>query len=486
MSVVARDPGRAGSAGVERGRGRRAGSDVPNLIAFAALFLWPLVTAALFRRLPPGRALIAALLAGYLLLPPAPAGIDLPVLPPFDKDTIPALSALVMVLILHRPGLTLLPQGRAVRLLIGVYLAAPVATVLANGDPVFWGPRVLPGLQLREALGAVMQQAITLSPFLLARHFLSRTEDQRDLLMALMIGGLVYSVPMLVEMRLSPQVNIWVYGYFQHSFAQMMRGDGYRPIVFLYHGLWVAFYAMTAAVAAGALVRGTKGRAKVTLAAAALYLALLLVLCKSLGALAMGAAVVPLLFLAGRRTQVLVAAALAVAALCYPAAKLGGLLPEDRILAAIARFSAERAFSLEFRLGMESLLIDRAMERPLFGWGLWGRNLIYDVTDGRMLVIPDGRWVLTIGVLGITGFIAEFGLLTLPLLLLARQVQRGRDPGPWTGAVALIVAVNLVDMVPNATLTPLTWLFAGAALGFAERRSRDVVAPRAPLFRTVI
>lgn len=459
---------------------------MPNPIAFAALFLWPVVVAVLFNRLAPGRALIAALLAGYLLLPPGPAGIDLPVLPPFDKDSIPALSALVMALVLHRPGLVLLPRGLVARGLLGLYVLAPIATVLTNGDPIAWGPRILPGLQLREALGAVMQQCITVSPFLLARHFLATGKDQRDLLMALVIGGLVYSLPMLIEIRLSPQVNTWVYGFFQHSFAQMMRGDGFRPIVFLYHGLWVAFFTMTAAIAAFALMRGAAGRGKVVFTGVALYLSALLVLCKSLGSVAMAALLVPLVVLSGRRAQVLVAALLAIAALSYPLAKLGGLLPEDRIVAAIARLSEERAFSLQFRLDMESLLVDRAMERPLFGWGLWGRNLIYDVTDGRMQVIPDGRWVLAIGILGITGFVAEFGLLTLPLLLLAWQVLRGRDPGPWTGPVALLVAINLVDMVPNATLTPLTWLFAGAALGFAERHeARRRVRP-GPLIRTVI
>lgn len=443
---------------------------MPNLIAFAALFFWPAVATVLFLRLPPGRALIATLLAGYLLLPPAPAGIDLPILPPLDKDSIPALSALVIALMLLRPGARLIPDSIVARVLIGIYLLAPIATVLTNGDPIAWGPRYLPGLNLREALGVALVQCITLAPFLLARHFLATVQDQRDLLMALVIGGLVYSFPMLVEVRLSPQVNTWVYGFFQHSFSQMVRGDGYRPIVFLYHGLWVAFFAMTATVAAVAILRGEKGRSRITYIGIALYLGLMLVLCKSFGSLGFAVMLVPLVLFFGRRTQILVAAVLAIAALSYPAAKLSGVLPEASLLAAVDRISSERAYSLQFRFDNESRLIDRAMERPLFGWGLWGRNLIFNTTDGRVETIPDGRWVLAIGILGLTGFVAEFGLLTLPLLLLAGQVLRGRDPGPWTGPIALLIAVNVVDMIPNATLTPLTWLFAGAALGFAERR----------------
>ncbi|MCL4676893.1 MAG: hypothetical protein KJZ59_13005 [Pararhodobacter sp.] len=34
--------------------------------------------------------------------------------------------------------------------------------------------------------------------------------------------------------------------------------------------------------------------------------------------------------------------------------------------------------------------------------------------------------------------------------------------------LALILAVNLVDLLPNATLIPMTWLIAGALLGYAE------------------
>ena len=87
--------------------------------------------------------------------------------------------------------------------------------------------------------------------------------------MALVVAGLAYSVPMLIEVRLSPQINIWVYGFFQHNFDQMMRYGGFRPIVFLPHGLWVAFFALMALVAAVGLWRfGPPASAGLLLAAA--------------------------------------------------------------------------------------------------------------------------------------------------------------------------------------------------------------------------
>lgn len=467
---------------------------MPNILAFAALAVWPLVTAVLFRRLPAGRALIASLLAGYLLLPPAPAAFDLPLLPPLGKDSIPALSALLMAVILYRPGLRLWPESRIAQGLVALFILSPVGTVLTNAEPLFWGTYVLPGLHPREALGMMVAQAITLLPFLLARHFLSRPEDQRDLLAALAIGGLAYSLPMLVEVRLSPQINLWVYGFFQHLFSQMVRGDGFRPIVFLYHGLWVAFFAMTTVVAAAALARAQGDSRKLWFGLMALYLFGVLVLCKSFASIFYALALVPAVLLLGQRMQFRIAAVLAAFALVYPMAKAAHWVPEQAIVAAAGRIGPDRAHSLQFRFDNETVLADRAYEKPLFGWGLWGRHHILEENSGRILTVTDGGWILVLGVLGWVGFLAQFGLLCLPLVLVWRRAGAIAALGapPWAGPVALILAVNVFDLIPNATITPLTWMFAGAVLGLAEQarslapRAAAPSAPRLAPIRTVL
>ena len=66
----------------------------------------------------------------------------------------------------------------------------------------------------------------------------------------------------------------------------------------------------------------------------------------------------------------------------------------------------------------------------------------------------------------------------------------------WTVGMTLILAANIVDLIPNATLTPLSWLAAGALAGLAARRvtgtdaapqpsDRPAFAP-APVFRPII
>lgn len=457
---------------------------MPNLIAFAALALWPVVTAVLFLRLPPGRALIAAMLAGYLLLPPPPAGFDLPLVPPLTKDTIPALSAAFMCVILWRARMEILPRSALARVLVAAFILSPAGTVLTNGDPIVWGQFALPGLRPREAIGMMLSQAITIAPFLMARSLLARDEDQRDLLLALVLGGLVYSLPMLIEVRLSPQINIWVYGYFQHNFEQMMRAGGFRPIVFLYHGLWVAFFAMTTVLAAVAIMRRSGGRNAVIFGAIAAYLFAVLILCKSFAAIFYALAFVPVILFLSTRWQLRLAALIAVVALVYPVMKAAHWVPEEQILTAARSIGPDREVSLRFRFDNETVLSDRAYERPLFGWGLWGRHHIMD-DNGRMLTVTDGRWILVLGVLGWVGFLAEFGLLTLPLLMAFRRVDM--DHAPYLGPVALILAVNVFDLIPNATITPLTWLFAGAILGYAESaRARSVARAAPAAIRTVL
>jgi len=443
---------------------------MPNVVASIALLIWPLVTLALFSRLSPGRALLASLLAGYLLLPPLPAEFDPPLLPSLNKDTIPSLSVLFAALALGRVRLSeLVPRHPLIRIALVAFLLSPLMTVLSNDDALRYGPRQLPALRLAEVPGLVILQALLVTPFLLARVFLREARDHRLLLWAMVLGALAYTLPILIEIRLSPQINIWVYGYFQHSFSQMVRGDGFRPIVFLYHGLWVAIFVAMAVLAATGLARQARGREAVGLWAVTAGLGVVLVLCKSLAALLYTLVLVPVLALTPRRVQLFGAAAMAALALGYPLLKGAELVPQDAILAWAESVDPDRAQSMGFRFDNEDVLLERAWERPVFGWGIWGRNQIYDPQSGRELTVTDGRWLVVIGTFGWVGFLAEFSLLAFPVLLLWSRSGRA-PPAPVSVTLAVILGMNLVDLLPNATLTPLTFLGAGAVLGLTEMR----------------
>jgi hypothetical protein len=469
----------------------KGGRLMPNVFAYAMLLFWPLVALWLFKRLPRSEALIWTLVAGYLLLP-VKTSIDLPLLPPLDKSTSPAFGALVMCLAgvgfaatrrrgraasagaepqaaveSERPGwLPTSPLGKG---LVFLVVLGPLASTLLNSDQInFSYGGFVKGMKLYDGLSAVLSHAVLIVPMLLARKYLVSTQDHRLILRILMLAGVAYSVPMLIEVRLSPQLNTWIYGFFQHSFAQTYRFGGYRPFVFLDHGLVVALFTAMVFLAAAALwrvaPRNNRGRALLAM----LWLAFMLVMCRSVGSLALGAALAPMILILGRRTQILLATIIAIFVLLYPAIRGGGVITAPTAISVVEKLIPSKAGSLEMRLTNEDSLLERAAKRPVFGWGPWGRSRIYDDETGKDLSVTDGAWVIIIGEFGWAGYIGAFGLLTLPILSLFRLRA---DPALTleTSALTLILSLNLIDLLPNSGLTPITWLVAGSLLGRAEQ-----------------
>ena len=407
---------------------------MPNAIAYLMLMLWPLICLVLFLRQPLERAIIWSILGGYLLLPPA-AAFDLPLVPAMDKYSIPNLCAAGFCLVVARRRFRLLPLAPLGRVLVLLFLFGVIPTVLTNGDPMIFQEMTsaepiafitnyIPGMSLRDLVSVIANQGIVLLPFLLGRQFLSTETGLRAVLVALVLAGLAYSLPALLEVRLSPQLNIWIYGFFQHSFEQMMREGGFRPIVFLPHALWLAFFLFTAVLAAGALARGAEGPARARALAAMIYLALVLYLCKSLASQLYVLAFVPLILLVPARLVLRVCLACALVAVIYPVLRNTGLIPTEAIVAQAEAISPARAHSLNFRFQNEEILLARADEKPWFGWGGWGRNLVRDPVTGLIASVPDGRWIIVFGSFGWVGYIAEMGLLALPIALLSRAARR--------------------------------------------------------------
>ena len=467
---------------------------MPNAFASFMLVTWPLVCLLLLRRMPLERALIWCILGAYLLLPPK-AEFDLPLVPGLDKSSIPNLAILLIATLVLGLRSSLWPRSRVAAGLVVLYVFGAVLTVITNGDPVIYSHPTemnvshrLPGLRIHDALSAVVDKAIVLIPFLVGRQLLGSDRGLREMLLAFAVGGLAYSLPALIEVRLSPQLNTWVYGFFQHDFEQMMRQGGFRPIVFLPHALWLALFILSALLATAALARQATGPRQIRYFIATFYLVGVLYLCKSLATQAYALAFLPMALFAGPRLTLRATAILALIAVSYPVLRQLDLIPLDAILERAAVIDPDRASSLNYRFTNEEILLERAREKPWFGWGGWGRNLLLDPKSGAVETVPDGRWIIVFGTFGWLGYIAEMGLLALPLMLLWWRSRRGLPEGfsPAAAGLALVLAVTMIDMLLNATLVPVIWMCAGALLGHAERlrpRASNRGDP-APLFGT--
>lgn len=461
---------------------------MPNAFAFLVLFSWPLAVYLLFRFLPRVEALGWSILGGYLLLPTR-AGLDLPLVPLIDKGAVPALSAAVLLAFGMGAAASDRAGSMAGRPVAGggdqgtgglkpfipfmiVLFVSPIITVLTNAEPLVYGEVIIPGLRIYDALSIIGALAFVVLPFVLAVRYFASPESHVVLLKIIVFGLLAYSLPTLFEIRMSPQLNVMFYGFFPHEFAQHIRAGGFRPVVFLHHGLWLAILMSMSIIAAAALWRQrvSEGVKAGQWLFAGLYLLLVLFMARSLGAFAITMLLVPAVVLLGLRTQILLAAVISVIVLFYPVLRSADLVPVDRMVSIAAGVNADRAASLQFRLDNEEALTTRAAEKPFAGWGIWGRNHIYDPDTGEMESVTDGAWVIVIGMYGWLGYISQFGMLTLPTLLLAFG-RRSAALTPATAGLALVMSANLLDLLPNATLTPITWLVGGALAGFCVYRA---------------
>ncbi|WP_410216630.1 hypothetical protein [Paracoccus sp. (in: a-proteobacteria)] len=465
-----------------------------NSLALMMLAIWPIVSAFLFSKLDYQRAALWTVLAGYLLLPPVSA-IHLPMIPSLTKDSIVGICAIVGALSLRKDAV--LPWIRLetwVIVLVGVAVVTPMVTMVTNPEPLVEGISYRPGLGIKDGISGVMYVALELMPFIVGYMVLSSRDAIRVWMLALLLAGLAYTLPMLIEIRLSPQLNVWIYGFFAHDFGQSMRYGGFRPMVFLEHGLWVAMFTVMVVLSAAVMLREPSDPARSRKIATLVYLLAVLVLCKSVASMLYAFTLVPVILFLGPRWQAKLAGVLAIAVFVYPVALWLGLVPVKGITDLAMGLDAERGQSLEFRFDNEQVLLDRASLKPLAGWGAWGRNLEVDPYSGRFTTVTDGQWIVAMTLSGILGYVASFGLLcgsVVRIWLSARS--NGIDR--WTAGLALIMAANLVDLIPNATLTPLTWLSAGALAGLAARgvasqgaaeRPAAVLLARRPAMRTII
>jgi hypothetical protein len=248
-----------------------------------------------------------------------------------------------------------------------------------------------------------------------------------------------------------------------------MREEGFRPMVFTGHGLIAAFFLMTTVVAAVALWRLKVRSFNLPPPGIAIYLAGILALCKSGAALVYGVLLVPLVRFASAKLQTRVAVFLVAVALAFPLLRSANLFPTTTLVSIASHFSQERAASLEFRFDHEQALLERANERFWFGWGRYGRSRVYD-EYGIDRSITDGYWIITLGQFGFLGFMIIFLVLTLPVFHAAYSLKftNSMQDSLSLAALALIVAICVVDLLPNASIRPWTLLLAGSLYGRAE------------------
>ena len=165
----------------------------------------------------------------------------------------------------------------------------------------------------------------------------------------------------------------------------------------------------------------------------------------------------------------------------YPGAQAGDLIPVEDIKAFFEeQYGRERAHSLMFRFENEAQTLDRAMERPWFGWGTYCRACLFEPWWGDLISVRDGAWVIQLGDFGIVGFVGRFGLLLFPLLALVRRIKyvpRASDRRLLAG-LGLMIGFATFDLIPNGDFARLAFVLSGALWGCLTGILQEVAAMR--------
>jgi hypothetical protein len=304
-----------------------------------------------------------------------------------------------------------------------------------------------------------------LQPYLVGRICVQSTRDVRDLLRVLLMLGLVYSLLVLFELRFSPNLHRWIYGYHaREDFSQTLRWGGYRPTVFMEHGLAVALFAMAVALAAVIYGHLRKGYWGLPSWCWTLYFTFILIMCRSVGALALGLIALVAAAWMSPRFQLRLAVAVAAICLVYPVLRITRTFPVDGMLRATAVVvSPERAESLKTRFDNEEILVDHVRQRLWFGWGGYGRNRVIDAR-GDNAVITDGHWIILLSVGGIGLLYSLFGMM-LASVFMARRVLRSLGDGidrQVVAGLALLTACYVFDLIPNGMFNQAPFFLGGA------------------------
>ncbi len=118
-----------------------------------------------------------------------------------------------------------------------IWCVCPLLSSLAND------------LGLFDAYVAAREQFIGWGlPYFIGRIYLTNHDRLREMAIGIVLSGLIYVPLCLLEIRLSPQLHTWMYGYppRMNDFSQQVRYGGYRPVVFMDHSLAVAAWMSTA------------------------------------------------------------------------------------------------------------------------------------------------------------------------------------------------------------------------------------------------
>lgn len=413
-------------------------------------------TIIVFSMMPPRRAVLVTMLSAWLFLPMA--AYPLSGFPDYSKLTAPPVAVLLSIALFDAKRLqTSGPKWYDLPVI--AWCLAPFPSSVLNGLGVYDGISTVSSHTLIWGI-----------PYWIGRMYFGDREGLRELAFGLFIGGLVYVPFCAYEMRMAPVLHTTLYGFHQHSFMQARREGGWRPTVFLQHGLMVGMWMVSASVVGFWfwMTKHVQRLRNIPIFWLAAVLITVAFLCRSFGASAlMCVGIGSLLFTRWAKLRLALAVMAAIPFL-YTATRATGVWSGQHLITISAAINPGRASSLETRIKSETILRARAIGRPVFGWGSAGAYRLSD--RGESLTVPDGMWIVMFGKYGMVGLTAVTLTYVLPGLLVVyrwpARYWRSTEFAP-AASLAVVMLMVSIDNLFNAMINPIHLLVAGGLCGIA-------------------
>lgn len=449
------------------------------------ILLWLPIITFIFLQFSPRKAVIIGFLIAWLFLPQR-AGFVFSGIPDYTRISATCYSILLLSFIFDSKRIKSF-KFSWFDLPILIYCICPFFSSITNGLGAYDGAS--------ETLYQTVRFGL---PYFIGRIYLNNLFGLNQLAKSIFFSGLIYLPLCLYEIRFSPQLHNMIYGYHAHSFAQTMRYGGFRPTVFMIHGLEVGMWMM-AVTLIGIWLWQAKAIKKVwfiPIPWLVFALVVTFILLKSTGAYLYLIYGIFILFTAKLFRRSLPLLILIVSISLYLSfASTGNFTTQNAepvLLAISNNISEDRAQSLEFRLENEELLVEKALEKPVFGWGGWGRSRVYDYNwEGVLenISVTDSLWIITYGTTGMVGLISLYAAFFIPVCIFTLK----RYPAKFwfhpqvapTASLAVVITLYMLDNTLNAQFNPIFTLICGGITGLAVQVPNKVTNQKIKLRSSV-
>lgn len=431
------------------------------------LLIWPFIVCYLFIRYSPQRAVIFSFITAWLFLPHRTAFM-FSGLPDYERISATCYSIFLATFIFDSQRFQSFKFGW-LDIPMLIWCLCPFPSSLANG------------LGAYDGFSQTLTQIVTWGfPYYLGRIYLNNLTGLRQMALAMFAGGVIYIPLCLIEVRISPQLHNMAYGYHPRAaFSQNIRYGGFRPTVFMAHGLEVGVWMLAACLIGVWLWRSgvLKQFWNMPIMPVLMVLVATFILVKSTGAWGLFAIGLMIMFSAKwLRSGFLLWIVLAGIVIYLVLGVTGSFHGEGVVSFITNNFSAERAQSLEFRFDNEEILGERAREQMIWGWGGWGRNRVFEYNWAGELEdvsVTDSLWIIAFGTRGIVGLFGLIGTFLFPVIVYCGVRYK---PHTWfhpkiaPGAVlSVVLALYLFDCLLNAMINPIYTLACGGLTGLLLR-----------------